>query len=125
MGNRGGDDALRCPGGSAPPYRYQARIAQQRFKQVRKSGALHQLHDEAMARFTGVEHTGARNPVATALDYLDNPAQSAGSDSELLHELAQVYQKAWRTRKELRQLNLGRDDYVAQFGALVQHRPCE
>jgi serine/threonine protein kinase len=70
----------------------QARTAQQRFQQVRKlAGRFIELHDD-VARLPGSTAVRAKM-VATALDYLDNLARSAGNDSELLHELGQAYAK--------------------------------
>jgi len=65
----------------------EARVAQQRFQQVRKlAGRFIELHDD-VARLPGSTRVREKL-VATALDYLDNLARSAGNDPELLHEPA-------------------------------------
>jgi tetratricopeptide (TPR) repeat protein len=85
----------------------QARSAQQRFQQVRKlAERFLELHDD-VARLPG--STAVREKmVATALDYLDNLARSAGKDSQLLHELGQAYAKVAEAQGAPGQPNLGR-----------------
>jgi hypothetical protein len=76
---------------------YQANVAQQRFQQVRKlASRFIELHDD-VARLPG--STAVREKlVASALDYLDNLARSAGNDGELLHELGDSYAKIARAQ---------------------------
>jgi eukaryotic-like serine/threonine-protein kinase len=116
--------ALSLAAGTAVSL-YQARIAQQRFKQVRKlAGRFIELHDD-VARLPGSTQVREKL-VATALDYLDNLAQSAGSDSELLHELAQAYQKVADAEGAPGQPNLGRtDDALRNSSTSYNTAPCE
>ncbi len=72
---------------------HQARLANQRFEQVRKlaHSFVFDYHDQ-LAKVEGT--TAVREQmVTTALQYLDNLAQGAGSDLDLQKELAAAYQK--------------------------------
>ena len=72
---------------------YQARIARQRFEQVRKLAHtfVFDVHDE-IAKVDG--NTAARQLVVkTALEYLDQLNASAGGDLGLQEELASAYEK--------------------------------
>jgi tetratricopeptide (TPR) repeat protein/tRNA A-37 threonylcarbamoyl transferase component Bud32 len=88
---------------------YQANVARQRFQQVRKlAGRFIELHDD-VARLPG--STSVREKlVATALDYLDNLARSAGNDAELLAELGKAYAKMADAQGAPGEANLGRTD---------------
>jgi eukaryotic-like serine/threonine-protein kinase len=99
---------------------YQARVAEQRFQQVRKlAGRFIELHDD-VARLPGSTQVREKL-VATALDYLDNLARSAGNDSELLHELAQAYKKVADAQGAPGQPNLGRtDDALRNFRKAIE-----
>ena len=99
---------------------YQARVAEQRFQQVRKlAGRFIELHDD-VARLPGLTQVREKL-VATALDYLDNLARSAGNDSELLHELAQAYKKVADAQGAPGQPNLGRtDDALRNFRKAIE-----
>ena len=72
---------------------YQASLARQRFEQVRRLARtfVFDIHDE-IAKVDGT--TAARELVVkTALEYLDQLNQSAGSDPSLREELAEAYVK--------------------------------
>jgi tetratricopeptide (TPR) repeat protein len=85
----------------------QARVAQQRFQDVRKLARRFIELDDDVARLPG--STAVREKmVATALDYLDNLARSAGNDSSLLHELGQAYAKVAYAQGAPGQANLGK-----------------
>jgi serine/threonine protein kinase len=91
----------------------QAGIARERFQQVRKlAGRFIELHDD-VARMPGSTKVREKM-VATALDYLDNLARSAGNDSELLNELGRAYEKVASAQGAPGQPNLGRTDNALQ-----------
>ena len=98
----------------------QASVARQRFQQVRKlAGRFIELESD-VARLPG--STAVREKmVATALDYLDNLARSAGSDASLLHELGQAYAKVAEAQGAPGQANLGKtDDSVRNLGKAIE-----
>jgi tetratricopeptide (TPR) repeat protein len=94
---------------------YQARIARERFQQVRTlANRFLQLHDD-VARLPGSTKVREKM-VATALDYLDNLARSAGKDADLLHEIGDAYGKVAQAEGAPGQPNLGRnDDALASY----------
>jgi len=98
----------------------QARVAEQRFQQVRKlAGRFIELHDD-VARLPGSTRVREKL-VATALDYLDNLARSAGNDPDLLHELAQAYRKVSDAQGAPGQPNLGRvEDGLRNFHKAIE-----
>ena len=79
--------------GGVVASQYQARIAQQRFEQVRRLAHSFVFDfDDDIARLAG--STAVREKmVKMALEYLDNLSKSAGSDLGLQKELAAAYQK--------------------------------
>ncbi len=83
---------LAVAGGVATTV-YQARIAQQRFEQVRKLAHSFVFdYSDELAKLAGT--TSVREKmVRTALEYLDNLSSSAGNDLEFQKELATAYQK--------------------------------
>jgi serine/threonine protein kinase/tetratricopeptide (TPR) repeat protein len=86
---------------------YQARIAQQRFQQVRKlaNTFIFQFHDE-IADIPGTTKARALI-VKTGLEYLNNLAKDAGNDRELKAELAQAYQRVGKVQGSPLTSNLG------------------
>jgi serine/threonine protein kinase len=87
---------------------FQARIAERRFQDVRKLAHIFvfDLHDE-VAKLDG--STKAREMmVQTGLQYLDNLAGNAGSDSELQKEIAAGYMKIGEAQGFPTRPNLGR-----------------
>jgi serine/threonine protein kinase/tetratricopeptide (TPR) repeat protein len=92
---------------------FQANIARERFQQVRNlAGRFIALHDD-VARLPG--STKVRETmVATALDYLDTLARSAGRDAQLLNEIGQAYAKVANAQGAPGQPNLGRTDDALQ-----------
>ena len=98
----------------------QARVASQRFQQVRKlAGRFIELHDD-VARLPGSTEVREKL-VATALDYLDNLARSAGNDSELLNELGQAYAKVANAQGAPGQANLGKtEDALSNFRKAIE-----
>jgi serine/threonine protein kinase len=86
---------------------YQARIAQQRFQQVRTlaNTFLFQFHD-AIADIPGT--TKARElVVTTALEYLGSLSKSAGRDDDLKLELAKAYERVAAVQGLPQTANLG------------------
>jgi tRNA A-37 threonylcarbamoyl transferase component Bud32/tetratricopeptide (TPR) repeat protein len=86
---------------------YQARIAQQRFQQVRHlaNTFLFDFHD-AIADLPG--STKARLLIVkTALEYLDNLSKSAGRDASLQAEVANAYERVAVVQGQPRAANLG------------------
>lgn len=86
---------------------YQARVAQERFGQVRKlaNTFLFEFNDE-IANIPGT--TRARSLVVrTALEYLGSLAKSAGGDIQLQAELASAYQKVGEVQGLPNTANLG------------------
>ena len=79
--------------GGVVASQYQARLAQQRFEQVRRLAHSFVFDfDDDIARLAG--STAVREKmVRMALEYLDNLSKSAGSDVGLQKELAAAYQK--------------------------------
>ena len=96
---------------------YQARMAQQRFQDVRKLAHtfVFDLHDE-IAKLEG--STKAREMmVRTALEYLDHLARNAGGDLELQREIAAAYMKIGDAEGYPTKANLGRTaDALASYG---------
>ena len=94
----------------------QARIARQRFQDVRKLAHtfVFDLHDE-IAKLEG--STKAREMmVRTRLDYLDGLAKNAGNDRELQKEIASGYMKIGDAQGYPTKPNLGRTaDAVASY----------
>jgi hypothetical protein len=95
---------------------YQARIAQQRFQQVRKLANvfLFEFHDE-IANIPGTTKARAML-VKTALEYLSNLSKTAGADVELQAELAAPYRRVAEAQGLPNQPNIG--DYngaIASF----------
>lgn len=85
----------------------QARIANERFEQVRKlaNTFLFQVHDQ-IAPLAG--STKARELlVTTALEYLDQLSQSSGNDAALDLELAEAYNRVGDVQGGARSNNLG------------------
>jgi tetratricopeptide (TPR) repeat protein len=95
---------------------YQARIAQQRFQQVRKLAHtfVFDLHDE-IANLEG--STKARQMmVRTGLEYLDNLAKNAGGNLDLQSEIAAAYMKIGDAEGNPNKSNLGQTaDAVASY----------
>ena len=87
---------------------YQARIARQRFQQLRTlaHSFVFDFHDD-IAKLDGSTAIRERM-VRTALDYLDNLSQSAGRDLDLQKELAAAYQKVGDAQGYPASPNLGR-----------------
>jgi eukaryotic-like serine/threonine-protein kinase len=106
--------AVSLIGGAAAALS-QARVAQQRFQDVRKlAGRFIELHDD-VARLPGSVKVREKM-VATALDYLDNLSRGAGKDAELLHEIGDAYEKVANAEGAPGQPNLGRaEDALASF----------
>ncbi|HEX3744508.1 MAG TPA: protein kinase [Bryobacteraceae bacterium] len=98
----------------------EARVAQQRFQQVRTlAGRFIELHDD-VARLPGSTKVREKM-VATALDYLDSLSRSAGRDAELLHEIGDAYEKVAAAQGAPGQPNLGRtDDALASFRKAIE-----
>ena len=100
---------------------HQARIAQQRFDQVRKLAHrfLFDFHDEA-ARLDGSTHL-REQMVRTAQEYLDNLSRSAAGDLELQKELAAAWQKVGDAQGFPSRPNLGRTrDAIASYRKAAQ-----
>ncbi len=95
---------------------YQARIAEQRFQQVRKLAHtfVFDLHDE-IANLEG--STKARQMmVRTGLEYLDNLAKNAGGNLDLQSEIAAAYMKIGDAEGNPNKSNLGQTaDAVASY----------
>ena len=95
---------------------YQARLAQERFQDVRKLAHtfVFELHDE-VAKLEG--STKAREiMVRTGLEYLDNLAKNAGGDLDLQREIATAYQKIGDAEGNPNRSNLGRmSDALASY----------
>jgi serine/threonine protein kinase len=88
-------------------------IAQQRFLEVRQlADRFIELHDD-VAKLPGSTKIREKM-VTTALDYLHNLSRSAGSDSSLLGEIGQVYEKVGQAQGSPGQPNLGRADDALQ-----------
>jgi hypothetical protein len=98
----------------------EARLAQERFQQVRKlAGHFLELHDD-VAALPGSTKVREKM-VATALDYLDNLARSAGKDAGLLHELGLAYGKVADAQGAPGQPSLGRtDDALRSYREAVE-----
>ena len=86
---------------------YQARIAQQRFQQVRNlANTFIFQFDDAISEIPGT--TQARMLVVkTGLDYLNNLSKAAGTDRELTAELARAYQRVGKLQGSPLESNLG------------------
>ncbi|HLJ47394.1 MAG TPA: serine/threonine-protein kinase [Bryobacteraceae bacterium] len=84
----------------------QARLAQERFQQVRKlaNTFLFQFHDE-IADIPGTTRARAL-VVKTALEYLDNLYRDAANDPQLKAEVAQAYQRVGDVQGLPRRANL-------------------
>ena len=93
--------------GGAAVAIYQARIARERFQQVRKlaNTFLFEFHD-AIADIPGATKARAL-VVKTALEYLDNLSKSAGNDTELQAELAAAYDRVGDVQGSPRGASLG------------------
>ena len=95
---------------------YQARVAQQRFQDVRKLAHtfVFELHDE-IAKLEG--STKAREiMVRTGLEYLNNLAKNAGGDLDLQREIASGYTKIGDAEGNPNLPNLGRiGDAIASY----------
>ena len=84
--------ALTVAGGTAIALQ-QARIAGQRFDQVRRLAHSFVFdYNDDLAKLQGTTQVREKM-VGTALEYLDNLSRSAGSDLELQKEVAAAYQK--------------------------------
>jgi tetratricopeptide (TPR) repeat protein/predicted Ser/Thr protein kinase len=102
--------------GGAAVAVYQARIAQQRFQQVRKlaHSFVFDYHD-ALAKIEGTTAVRERM-VSTALEYLDALSRGAGNDLDLQAELAAAYRKVGDTQGFPGRPNLGHvDQAIASF----------
>lgn len=88
---------------------YQARVARQRFDQVRKLAARFIEMNDDVGRLPG--STAVREKlVATALDYLSSLARSAGNDPQLLDEVGEAYGKVAEAQGAPGQPNLGKTE---------------
>jgi tetratricopeptide (TPR) repeat protein len=89
---------------------YEARIAQRRFAQVRElaNTFLFQFYDQVTPLAGSVEVR--KSIVDTACKYLDGLSQEAGSDKDLILELAQAYQRLGEVQGRTGTANLGRLD---------------
>jgi eukaryotic-like serine/threonine-protein kinase len=98
---------LLAIGGGTAAALQQARIAGQRFEQVRRlaHSFVFDYHDE-LARIEGT--TSVREKmVATALEYLDNLSRNAGNDPGIQKELASAYEKVGDAQGSPGKPNLG------------------
>lgn len=98
----------------------QARIADQRFQQVRKlAGHFLELGDD-VAKLPGSTQVREKM-VATAIDYLDTLARSAGRDAALLNELGLAYSKVGDAQGAPGQPSLGRgEDAMRSYQKAVE-----
>jgi tRNA A-37 threonylcarbamoyl transferase component Bud32/tetratricopeptide (TPR) repeat protein len=102
--------------GGAAVAVYQARIAQQRFQQVRSLARSFVFdYQDELAKVDG--NTAVREKmVRTALQYLDTLSRSAASDLELQKELAAAYQRVGDTQGFPTAPNLGHtQDAIASY----------
>ena len=99
---------------------YQARRAERRFEQVRSlaNAFVFDVHDRI--QFLPGSTDARKVIVSTALRYLENLRQEAGSDAVLLRELAAAYQKIGDVQGNPGSSNLG-----DSAGALTSYRRAE
>jgi len=96
-------------GGGIATTLYQARLARQRFDDVRQlaNTFLFQFHDQ----IAGIEGTTKAREfvVQTALDYLNRLSAGAGNDETLLEELSSAYERVGMAQGYPGMPNLGRE----------------